>query len=298
MKLKFFAYFSFTIACTVFALYIHFPGRVAAKYIENNITNINPAVKIKIENLKPSFPPGIKAKSILINYRGRSVGTLTKFRSYFDLLTIFYGKIVESSFKTRGFDGIISGSVRVSKKKPFNINIKTGFQNLKFQNIIFDNSIKNCSISGKFNGNITANIKKGHIIKSKGKLNFSDLIFQFPDSLFFIKKYSFSTGKINFFVENVENKDIIKIEQCVINGLQANIHLFGKILVNSDFQQSSLNIKVKIILYPDFFINAANSISVDLLKTGSDKAIVNLYMGGTIRNPVITMNQGNKQVKK
>ena len=290
MKLKFFGYFIFIAVCIIYSLYAHFPGKTASKYIEQNFSQINSQIKLQIDNIYPSFPPGIKADSILASYAGAPIVKLDNFKSLLDLTTVF-SSAVTGSFKASVFDGIMSGIVRVSREKPRELYIETELNNLNFKNFQMGKDLPDYKFSGILNGKVTTGFKQGHILKNYGEVNFTDFSLQFPEALFALETYSFLTGKVKFIMPK---HNIIKIEECIMKGQQIDIQLSGEIRVEKQFQKSVLNIKAKAILYSMFFMNAGNSMPVGVAKKDSDNAIINLHIKGTIQNPKIIVGQGTK----
>ena len=115
MKFKIFGYIIFVAVCLFFSLYARFPGKAAARYIEQMLSQVRPDVNLRIDTLTPCFPPGLKAEAIQIYYAGTPIATLDNSRFFFDLTTLF-GNPVTGSFKTGVFDGNMSGLMRVSRK--------------------------------------------------------------------------------------------------------------------------------------------------------------------------------------
>ncbi len=290
MKLKFWGYFIFVAGSILFSLYVHFPGETAATYIEKTFSQTHPELSLQIDTLHPSFPPGIKADAIRVGYRGMAIATLNKFTASFDLTTLF-NNAVTGSFKTRVFDGILSGVLRASKEKPRVIGAETEFNDLKLKDIPLGETLADGKLSGIANGILAIEFKHGLILKNKGEVNFSDLILRFPNALFAVETYAFSSGKLKFFMPE---DHIIKIEEFNVTGRQLDLHSSGEIRLAETLQRSRLNINAKVVLYPLFFMNAGDSMPVDVSKTDSDNAVIHLRIGGTIQYPRITVDQRTK----
>jgi hypothetical protein len=79
-----------------------------------------------------------------------------------------------------------------------------------------------------------------------------------------------------------------------MKGQQIDMQASGEIRVARNVQESNLNIKARVILYPMFFMNAGDSMLIDVDKGDSDNVIINLRIKGTIQNPKITADQGTK----
>ena len=162
---------------------------------------------------------------------------------------------------------------------------------MKLKNIRLGEILSNGQLSGILNGTLSAVFKQGHIRQSKGDLNFADLILQFPEALFSVETYSFSSGNLKF---SMPEDHILKIDDCSLTGRQIDLHSSGIIRIAGIFQNSRLNIKARIVLYPLFFMNAGDSMPVDVSKTDSDNAVIDLRIGGTLQHPTITMDPGIK----
>jgi type II secretion system protein N len=290
MKLKFFGYFIFITICVIFSLVARFPSETASKYIEQKISQTNSPVKVEINRVDLLFPPGINAGVVLVSYGGTPMVKLDNFKSFLALSTLL-SKKVAGSFAARVFDGILSGVVRVSRQKPWEIDVETAFENLNIKNFQMDKNLPDYQFTGILDGKVTTGIKQGHILKNDGEVNFTDVSLQFPKSLFALETYSFSTGKIKF---AMPKPNIIKIEECAMKGQQIDMQASGEIRVARNVQESNLNIKARVILYPMFFMNAGDSMLIDVDKGDSDNVIINLRIKGTIQNPKITADQGTK----
>ncbi|CCK79550.1 type II secretion system protein GspN [Desulfobacula toluolica] len=290
MKLKIFGYFIFIAVCLLFSLYVHFPGKTAAKYIEQMLSHIHPGVTLRIDTLNPCFPPGLKADAVQIHYAGVPIATLDNSRLFFDLTT-FWGNPVTGTFKAHVLDGALSGFMRLSKETTGDAGIEAVLDNLKLEDIRLGELLSDGQLSGILNGTLTAVFEQGNILQNKGDLNFADLVLQFPEALFSVETYSFSSGKLKF---SMSEDHLVKVENCSLTGRQIDLHLSGIISMAKIFQNSRLNLKTKIVLYPLFFMNAGDEMPVDVSRTDSDNAFIHLRIGGTIQYPIITIDPGIK----
>jgi hypothetical protein len=79
-----------------------------------------------------------------------------------------------------------------------------------------------------------------------------------------------------------------------VTGRQLDLHSSGDIRVAEIFQNSRLNLTARVVLHPLFFMDAGDSVPVDVSKTDADNAILHLRIGGTIDQPTIAMDPGGK----
>jgi len=290
MKLTFFGYLIFIIACIIFSLYVHFPGKSAAEYIENRISQLDPAVKIQIDPIVPCLPLGMKTSAVTIGYGGTSTMTMENFRSFPDFTTLF-ASVVNADFKTSVFGGFLSGRVGISRQNPGDLTIETRGESLQLDRIELGKLLLDCQVSGRMDLNVTAAFKDGLIRTNHGEINLADLGLHFPAPLFSIETYSFSTGKIKF---DMTDDHVVKIQDFIMKGRQTDIQLTGKIQINPEVKKSLLEMKAKIVLYPLFFMNAGDAAPIDVAKNSSDNTVVHLNVGGTIETPLIAMDHGTK----
>jgi type II secretion system protein N len=116
MKISIFGYVIFVLLCIFISGYRHFPTDTASKYVQHEISRFNSNLNLSIDGIKPVFPPGIKADTILVNYAGNLVGELEKFKLGFDLFSIFRDAN-KYHFKTGAKDGVISGTITLPEKE-------------------------------------------------------------------------------------------------------------------------------------------------------------------------------------
>jgi type II secretion system protein N len=290
MKLKFFGYVLFIAMCIVFSLYVHFPGNTVSDYIEHRVSQLHLNIKLDIDPITPCFPLGLKTKAVQARHEGNPLVTMENVRSVFDVKTLF-ATMAKASFKADVLEGILSGRVGISRTPPRDLDIETSLEGLKLKQISLDKSLADVKVSGLVSGKIAAAFKKGMIHINDGQIKFTDLVLDFAQPRFSVETYFFSTGNIKF---DMPKDNIIRIDECTMTGRQTDIRASGTIHVDKDFQDSILDIKAKIILYPLFFMNAGDAAPVDVAKNNSDNAIVHLNIGGTIKTPLIVMDQGAK----
>ena len=272
----------------VFALYVQFPGKIAVKYFEQQLMQLNPDIKVQIETVKPVlFPPGLQARSVRLSFNEIPFAKMEKVDSFLNLTTIFK-KRVKSSFEAKIFDGIISGIIDVERKRVGNANIKVQLENLNLKNMDLKNLLWGCEISSIIDGYLKTEFKNGNIINNNGEINFFDMVINIKNELLPVTKYSFSKGELKF---SMPEQNIIHIEKYFMKGTQVDIDIEGEIRVAEQFSKSALNIKLRAVLYPLFFMNTGNSLPTEILKNSSYNAIVDLSIKGTIQMPEVTMDK-------
>lgn len=290
MKLKIFGYALFVVICIVFSLYVRFPSRSAAAYIEQHLFHADSRLSIKIENLKPCFPPGLKADTLFFSHDKELLAKLEKFRSAVDVTTVF-NAFQKIRFRARVFDGTLSGIVRASRKSPMEIGIDARVETLGLKAVDLDKLIADCRFSGLVNGKISAGLQQGHLAKLAGEFTGTTIALDFAEPLFAIETYSFSSGNVKF---GIKGPGIIKIDDLTLKGRQADIQASGDIRMGDILQKSRLNLDARVVLYPVFFMNAGDSVPVAMPRGDADRTTLHLRIGGTFENPTIGLDRGKK----
>ncbi len=290
MKKTFFGYFVFIVFCIVFSMYFHFPGRTAAAYIEHTFSRINSSLTLSVDTVRPCFPVGMKADTILVKSEGNAIADLDNFKFLLNLNAIL-GEAFAGTFKTEVLEGILSGTVNGALEKPEGLETDMKLENLNLKNFFLGETFFDCEFSGILNGILNAELNPGLIRKGSGDVNLTDIVLQFPTPVFSIEKYGFSTGKIKFEMPDPKS---IRIENVMLKGRQLDIQSSGNIRVLKDFQKSRLNMKAKIVLFPLFFMDAGDAVPVEVSKSESENVILHLRIGGTVQKPIVKMESGKK----
>lgn len=290
MKRSIFGYFAFIVACIVFSLYVHFPDRTVAKYFERSFSQIHSGLTIAVAAVNPCFPVGMKADTILVKYSGKPIATLENFKFLLNLNT-FLGEAFAGTFKADLFAGVLSGAVKSELENVKGFKTETKIKNMALKHLFLGEYLSDCEFSGILNGTINAGLKQGLIRKSSGDVTVTDIVLQFQAPVFALEKYSFSSGKIKF---DMPDHKTIKIENLMLKGRRLDLQSSGDIRVSENFQESRLNMKAQIVLYPLFFMDAGDGVPAGVSKRDSENAVIYLRIGGTVHNPIITVDPGIK----
>jgi hypothetical protein len=146
-------------------------------------------------------------------------------------------------------------------------------------------------LSGILNGTLTTGFKQRQLLQNEGDLTVSNLVLQFPDPLFSIEAYAFSSGTLKF---SMPQDHTFRVDDFSVTGRQLDLHSSGEIRVAEIFQNSRLNLTARVVLHPLFFMNAGDSVPIDVSTTDADNAVFHLRIGGTLHQPTIAMDPGGK----
>jgi type II secretion system protein N len=290
MRYKIPGYIVFFIACVGFSLYIQFPAQMLADYIEKQVSITGKDISIRINALAPSLPWGVKADAIYLSRLGNTVARFEKAVCAFDMSTLF-SENRRVHYKAELFNGLITGSAIIEKGNFETVLVKTRFENILMENLDTGDTWSHCKLSGLLNGSVDAVLNNGMLNGNQGEITISDLVLGFSKPVYAIEQFAFSRAELRF---NMPDYQVIRIENLKMAGRQLDITASGDITLAPKLVQSSLNMKTRIILYPLFFMNAGDASPVDVTRDDSDNAVFKLQIGGTIQNPLVTLDKDMK----
>lgn len=290
MKLRVSGYVIFVVFCVCIAVYRHFPADTASTYIQHEISKFNPNLNIDIKEIKPAFPPGIKAEPLVVNYAGIPLIGLEKFKLGVDLSSVF-SDARRYPFKGVAKDGTLSGSITSQGDKEGQILLESEFKTLVFDRLDLGKHLYDLQLTGTFTGKIAGKMDQQKLKTSQGNIHIENALFDLGALDFWMDEIVFSSVAIMF---TMPASGTLKIENCSMKGNQLDLESSGEIKIAPLFENSRLNLAVSIQLHPRFFMEAGNSIPVKMAKKNSDGTKLDLTIKGTLQNPKIKMLQEKK----
>lgn len=287
MKLRFLGYVIFVVFCFCTALYRHFPGDTVSTYIQHALFKLNPNLDIDIQDIKPAFPPGIKADTLVVKYADIPLIDLEKFKLGVDLLSVF-SDTKRYPFKGGVKEGTLSGSITSQGDKEGQVLLESEFKTLVFDGLGLGKHLYDLQLSGTFTGKIAGKMDQQKLKTSQGNIHIENAFFDLGSLDFWMDEIVFSSVAIIF---TMPAPGTLKIENCTMKGNQLDLESSGEIKIVPLFENSRLNFAVSIQLHPRFFMEAGNLIPVKMAKGNSDGTKLDLTIKGTLLNPKIKMVQ-------
>jgi type II secretion system protein N len=287
MKLRFLGYVIFVVFCICIAVYRHFPGDTASKYIQHALSKFNPNLNIDIKGIKPAFPPGVKADTIFVNYVDMPLIGLEKFKLGVDLFSVF-SDAKKYPFKGIAKEGTLSGSITLPGNKEGQILLESKFSTLLFDRLDLGKHLYDLLLTGTVTGEIAAKMDPLKLKTSQGNIHIENVLFELGSLDFWMDEIAFSAVEVMF---SQPDSITLKIETCSMRGKQLDLDASGEIKIAQLFENSRLNLAVSILLHPRFFMEAGNSIPAKMTKGNSDGTKLDLTIKGTLQNPKIKMLQ-------
>ncbi len=279
---KWLLYSLYIVSVTAFFIYYLFPSEQIKKYVIFKFANANPGFGLKIDRIKPAFPPGLKFYTVSIfqndklMFEAEDIKVMPAILSFFGSETVF-------SFKSRTCQGIISGKAALPKlagdKKPNSksVNIAADLSGIQIKDIkAIQNAPYYKSLSGTADGTVTSDTLSG----ISAKLALKDCVVGLSTPLFSLGNLTFKTVDADMTMDS--NKKI-QIKQLDVKGTQASGTVSGSVEMKSPPGKSMLNLTGTIKPHPELI--AALGPAALIFKTGTGEKGLPFKIGGTLESP-------------
>ena len=282
-------YFIYIIAVTALFIYYLFPSDAVKKHLASNFNRANPDFNIKIEFIKPAFPPGLTLYNVSLYHLNDLLFNVKQVKIIPDLLSLFSTKMT-FSFKGKTYEGILEGNGALIKKSGIKnpgiknmdghkIVVKTKLYGINIKNISTIQRVAGREITGILDGSFSFNNRES-TGTLRADINMSDCEVELLLPVFNLKRVAFTDIKTKAVINN--NK--IQINECIIKGNQADGRISGSVNLKNPFGQSVLNLTGTIKPHHLLIENLQKSFPVkSLLKTG--KGGLPVRLSGTIDQP-------------
>ena len=286
-------YFIYIIAITALFIYYLFPSDAVKRYIAFNFNKANPNFNIKIDFIKPAFPPGLTLYNVSLYHLTDLLFNVKQVKIIPDLLSLFSTKTT-FSFKGKAYEGILEGNGALIKKPGTKnpgtknmdgrkISLKTKLCGINIKSISTIQRLAGREITGILDGSFSFNNRES-TGTLRADIHISDCEVELLLPVFNLKCVTFTDIK----TKAVINNEKIQVNECIIKGNQADGRISGSVNLKNPPGQSVLNLTGTIKPNQKFIENLPKSFPVKLLlKTGEGGLPIRLY--GTIDQPCFSL---------
>ncbi len=290
MKYKIIGYLLFFVACLVFLLYRQFPGQRIADDVHKYVSNVHPAMSVQLHELSPSLPLGMKTDSVRISWLDHPVVELHNTRCRIELRTLF-SQNKQLNYQADVLNGRISGTVVSEKNRRGTFQMASQLESLVLEEMDLGKNLSNARLSGLLNGHVDAILDNNRVKEKKGEITIQNGQIAFKSPVFAIEAVTFSAMQLQF---NLIDHQRLQIAEFQMTGRQLDITASGEIQLDRNFDQSQLNLRLRMVLHPLFFMDAGELSPVEMARDESDNAILDLAITGTLQNPIISVGRDVK----
>jgi type II secretion system protein N len=255
------------IAMLLVCLYLRFPGEALTDYVKT-VAARHPRALLSLDEILPSFPPGLSAANVTIEFRGRPDATL-----HADLLSVrprgfslLKGELAVL-LTAKGYGGEARGRVDFSRLLSLRgpLAAEATLRDVRIERCAWIQEALARRITGTLQGTVSFSGTLEALKNSTGNVDFAltNGVFPLTDGFFDLKKIDFSRieGKLAFL------NGTIKITQLVLTGETLRASLKGNILIADEFRESRIDL----------------SGAIEMPAQGSRR--LTLHISGTLDNP-------------
>jgi type II secretion system protein N len=279
---KWIGYAIFIIAATAFFLYYLFPSETAEKYIAISLRKTNPDLNITINQIKPTFPPGLRFRDVSLYYLNNPLLDAELIKVTPKIISLIRPKTT-FFFKGKAYKGITQGKVDIFRINPAGrIMIEAVLTGIQIKDIHAIQNLSDYKISGILAGKVSYSNNKGKDLNISADLNITDSKVDFATPIFSFDSITFRSIKANMIFNNMR----LKIKECIIKGYQIDASISGLVTKRNPLGESILNLTGTINPHPPLITNLGKGFTEILFpKKKSGKSGFSFRIGGTFDKP-------------
>ena len=227
----------YIICAALFFLYYLFPSDAIKEYLADRIRQAQPYLTVKINRVKPAFPPGLKLYSVRIYHLGQTVAGLDSLKISPDILSLF-AATTHLRFEGNGYGGMLKGRADITREsRGQQMTIDADITGIQVNQIEGLSAVTTHKISGNLDGsltfksNATDQALNGDLILMGGQIELSPPVLNQNVVMF---------DTIEAELE-LDSRSLI-INRCQFDGNQMEAEIAGSIKFNGRSSRKILNL--------------------------------------------------------
>jgi len=268
----------YLIAATVLFAYWLFPEDEVREFVEDGASRVNPYINIDINEVSPSFPPGVKFSDISFSYQGDPIADPDYIRVRPGLFSLL-GKSPLFFYKSAVFGGVIDGDVRLIDNRAANTDVR--ISGLQLEGINFLTLFSEHRIKGLINGVMKFESADSDV-QAESALVFSNIIITLASPVLGIGTIEFDTIEADLSATPRR----VEVKACTLKGQEIEGEFTGNILVRQPLQMSMLNLRGFLKPQAALIKKVGDTLPLDVLmkKESGDKGFP-IRLRGTFQEP-------------
>jgi len=214
----------YIICVALFFFYYLFPSDTIRDYLADQVRQAQPYLTVKISQVKPAFPPGLKLYGVSVYHLGQTVAGLENLKISPDILSLFLAP-THLKFEGSGYDGILKGRADIINKSPGReVIIDADLAGMQVNQIEALSAVTTHKISGNLEGTLTFRSNAsdqalaGDLILTGGQIEFSPPVLNQN-----VIRFEAIEAELEF------NGQSLTINRCQIEGDQLEAEVAGSI---------------------------------------------------------------------
>jgi len=279
---KWILYGGYAVMAGVFFLYLLFPEDALKEYAQKRVAQVQPALSVAIEKIRPSLPPGLRFQTVSVRHAGDSLVDIERIRVSPEVRTLF-SENRSYVFRMSAYGGGIRGRFReYPGNNDTRISGNARIQEIDIGRVSFLRTLSDISIGGKLNGNILLQQDDTEGVDINARLEIAEATVELNVPFMPLKTLSFKRVEADF---KMRSRTLI-LRQMAATGPQLDGRISGSIFLRDDIRQSVLNLTGKIKPHHLLLAGIGKGVSSFFFSATKDKpGGIAFKINGTLANP-------------
>jgi type II secretion system protein N len=268
-------------AAVLFAYYL-FPAEAVKGYIAYQLNAADPSLAVDIARVKPTFPPGLKLRSLKLARTGMPLveaQQLTVRPVYASLLGL------EKTYRFKGklYQGTIDGTIQLNQgQKTGAMRIEARIEGLHIEQIRMIEEMSGRKVFGMLAGNIQAHRQNPLSLEATAKLELSDGKIELLMPVFTYKNLAFRSIKADLAI----TQQNLTISRCEIKAQPADGSFRGTIDFKKPLGKSMIGLEGTVKPHPALLALLRKSLPASLVPpTAAGDDGIGISLSGTLDSP-------------
>lgn len=270
----------------VFFLYLGFPSNSLKAYLANQLSNVNPQIRVTIERVKPALPPGVRLLNVDLYHQDRFWGSIEDLKIVPRLSSLF-GSGTVFSFKGNAYAGKINGNAEIQSNSAVGrVIVDTTLTGIQVKDVEAIQDVSDYQLSGMLDATLAykSDVRNQTL---EGKLTLSNGRVDLATPLLNQKFLTFKDVQADVSLNN----ETLTIQRCRLTGNQLDASISGSIISNRDTGQSVLNLNATVTPHSMLWAQLKKSLPFQLFSGGkSGDQNFSFKIRGTAEAPEISLN--------
>jgi len=266
-------------------LYLAFPSESVKTYLANQLSGINPDIRVTIERVKPALPPAVRLLKVDLYHQERFWGSIEDLKIVPRLSSLF-GSETAFSFKGNAYAGRIKGNAEIeSNSAVAQMSVHTTLTGIQVKDVQAIRDVSDYKISGLLDATLAykSDVRKQTL---KGTLTLSGCRVDFAAPLFNQKFFTFKDVRADVVLDN----QTLTIQHCRLTGNQLDASISGSVISNRRTAKTALNLNATLTPHSILWAQLKKSPPFKLLTGGmSAGQSFSFKIRGTVDAPEISL---------
>lgn len=280
---KFLLYGIYALMAVGLFLYLLFPSAVVRELVVAQVRQSHSAVDVRIDEVRPSFPPGLRMFPLSFSYAGTQIIALQQLKVVPKLTSLLGNeKQVAYNGSIQGGGGL-EGYVRILQEAPRQkISGTLNVSQLPIENIALLKQISQVAVVGMLTTFVDFDTHKGPGGTADVNIDLSPVRVNFTTPLMGLEQLDFTRIQSDLIV----TPRMLQIKQIDATGAQLEARITGSVVFRFPLQESRLNLSCTVKPQPGFVAEQKDTmIGALLASSAAQQRGVIIRIAGTLAKP-------------